>query len=213
MNGKVERKIQEIKKSFEKDFHNRRLSTIQWETVAAQVANSINDMPLALGNKTSNFEMMDLITPNRLRLGRNNERSPIGCMLVTKDHNKIMEENKAIFETWFDNWLVSHVPKLIEQPKWFRNEESIKVGDIVLFRKDEKVLCSTYQYGMVDTVERSQDGLIRKAHIRYRNASEETDRLTYRAARNLVAIHHADETSLMEELAFNSLCECPLRAF
>ena len=201
MNGKVERMIQEIKKSFEKDFHNRRLSTIQWETVAAQVANSINDMPLALGNKTSNFEMMDLITPNRLRLGRNNERSPIGAMLLTKDYNKILEKNKEVFETWFENWLVAHVPKLIEQPKWFRNEESIKVGDVVLFRKDDKVLCSTYQYGMVDNVEKSQDGLIRKAHIRYGNASEETDRSTYRAVRSLVVIHRADETSLMEELA------------
>ena len=201
MNGKVERMIQEIKKSLEKDFHNRRLSVLQWETVAAQVANNINDLPLALGNKTSNLEMMDLLTPNRLRLGRNNERSPTGCMLVTTDHNRILEENKAIVETWFENWLVSHVPKLIEQPKWFKNEECIKKGDIVLFRKEEKVLSSTYQYGMVEAVEKSNDGLIRRAQIRYRNAAESTDRYTHRAVRQLVVIHHADETTFTQELA------------
>ena len=64
VNGKVERKIREIKKSLEKSVSNERLSIIQWETIAAEVANCINDLPLALGNKKSNFESMDLITPN-----------------------------------------------------------------------------------------------------------------------------------------------------
>ena len=54
---------------------------------------------------------------------------------------------------------------------------------------------------MVDGVEKSSDGLIRKAHVKYRNSNEETDRLTYRAVRSLVVIHRADETSVMEELA------------
>ena len=45
----------------------------KWETVSAEIANAINDLPLALGNIVSNYENMDLITPNRLRLGRNNE--------------------------------------------------------------------------------------------------------------------------------------------
>lgn len=76
VNGKVERRIRHIKESLEKAIHNERLSILQWETVAAEVANSINDLPLALGNIVSDFESMDLITPNRLRLGRNNDRSP-----------------------------------------------------------------------------------------------------------------------------------------
>ena len=59
VNGKVERKIREIKKSLEKSVSNERLSIIQWETIAA-VANCINDLPIALGNKKSNFESMDL---------------------------------------------------------------------------------------------------------------------------------------------------------
>ena len=50
MHGKVERKIQEVKKSIEKTMLNERLSIIQWETCAAEIANRINDLPLALGN-------------------------------------------------------------------------------------------------------------------------------------------------------------------
>ena len=201
MNGKVERKIQEIKKSFDINLQNERLSLIQWETVCAQVANAINDLPLALGGETGDLDSLDLLTPNRLRLGRNNERSPTGIMITTNDHNRILEHNKHIFETWFENWLLLHVPKMVNQPKWFTNQEDMKVGDIVLFRKDDKVLSSTYQYGMVaEVMPTDGDGLIRKVKIRYRNHNEDTDRYTFRAVRQLVVIHHVDETNLVQEL-------------
>ena len=62
---------------------------------------------------------MDLITPNRLRLGRNNDRSPISPMKIIGSTQKIIEENKKIFNSWFEAWLTSHVPKLMHQPKWF----------------------------------------------------------------------------------------------
>ena len=69
MHGKVERKIQEVKKSIKKTMLNERLSVIQWETCAAEIANRINDLLLAIGNIVSEFETIDLITPNRLKLG------------------------------------------------------------------------------------------------------------------------------------------------
>ena len=130
MNGKVERKIQEIKKSIEKTAHNERLSVLRWETLASEIANRINDLPLAIGNVTSNYENMDIITPNRLRLGRNNNRSPIGNLTVTNDAARMLEENNKIFNTWFECWLVTHVPKLMYQPKWFKTSEHISKSAI-----------------------------------------------------------------------------------
>ena len=76
-NGKVECRIRHIKESLKKTISNQRLSVLQWETVSAEVLNAINDLPLALGNIVSDFENMDVITTNRLKLGRNNERSPV----------------------------------------------------------------------------------------------------------------------------------------
>ena len=58
--------------------HNARLSVIQWE-----ISNTINDLPVAIGNETEDLENLDLITPNRIRLGRNNSRSPIGPVEIT----------------------------------------------------------------------------------------------------------------------------------
>ena len=59
-NGKVEHKTCQIKESLEKSVLNQRLSILQWETVAAEISNAINDLPLAPGNLVSDFENMDL---------------------------------------------------------------------------------------------------------------------------------------------------------
>ena len=91
--------IKEVKKSIEKTKLNERLSVIQWETCAAEIENRINDLPLALGNLVSDFETMDLITPNRLKLGRNNDRSPSGCVKITSDSKKILKTNQNILNT------------------------------------------------------------------------------------------------------------------
>ena len=200
MHGRVERRIQEVKKSITTTMSNNRLSILQWETLSASIANSINNLPLALGNIKGDFEMMDILTPNRLLLGRNNNRSPDSPLSMSRDFNKILSENEKVHEAWFECWLVSHVPKLIEQPKWFQSDMDVKKGDVVLFLKQDKVLCSTYQYGMVDSIEAGRDGKIRKVNVRYRNSSEEIDRVTYCSTRSLIMIHPVEELSLMEEL-------------
>ena len=200
MNGKVERKIREIKSSFDRTLINHRLSILQWETVSAEVANSINDLPIALGSIVSDFETMDLITPNRLRLGRNNERSPVGTLHVTDDPKKIFKANTQIFNSWFDNLLVSHVPKLMKQPKWFKSDLDIKHGDVVLFLKNDSVLSSIYQYGLVKEIHRGKDDKIRKVKVMYRNSNESSDRETFRAVRELIVIHHVDEININDEL-------------
>ena len=64
MHGRVERKILEIKKSMEKSYSNEQLSMMQWETVVAEIGNAINNLPIALGNISGDFEAMDLITLN-----------------------------------------------------------------------------------------------------------------------------------------------------
>ncbi|XP_057290790.1 uncharacterized protein LOC130613467 [Hydractinia symbiolongicarpus] len=63
VNGKVERKIKEINQSLEKAVTNQRFSILQWETLVSTIANTINNLPLAVGNVVE-VGNMDLITPN-----------------------------------------------------------------------------------------------------------------------------------------------------
>ena len=200
MTGKVERVIKEVKSSIERSYEKQKFSILQWETVGAQIANTINDMPLALRNIVSDFEEMDLVTPNRLMLGRNNNRSPVGPLYVSNDSTRFFDTNEAIFNSWFETWLTSHVHKLMLQPKWFKTSHHIKDGDIVLFLKKEGILNCTYQYGMVKSAEPGRDGVVRKVVVKYRNHTESTDRETCRAVRQLIVIHCVDELNILQEL-------------
>ena len=168
--------------------------------MVSKIADTINGLPLALGNITSQFENMDLLTPNRLRLGRNNDQSPIGPMMVINNPEKFLFTNEKLFNTWFECWLISYVPKLMHHPKWFQTDRDVKVGDVILFSKKENQLSSTYQYGMISDLPRSSDDKIRKATVRYRNSTEAVDRFTNRAVRQLIVIHPVDELNMMEEL-------------
>ena len=103
IHGKVERKIRQIKDSVEKNLCNQRLSVLQWEAFAAEISNSINNLPLALGSICSDLDNLDLITPNRLRLGRNNDCSPVEVMEVITTRSRFLQDNEKIFNTWFEN--------------------------------------------------------------------------------------------------------------
>ena len=68
------------------------------------IANSINNLPIAIRNEVSDYEAIDLLTPNRLRLGRNNERCPDGEMITMVNPLNILDENTNIFTElirWF----------------------------------------------------------------------------------------------------------------
>ena len=200
MHGRVERKIKQIKESLEKSLYNERLSVMQWETMMSQVYNSINNLPIGLRNKVADLECADLLTPNRLRIARNNDRCPVGPMVVSDNIGKFMDENEQIFNSWYDTWLISYVPTLMHHPKWFKNDTHINEGDVILFLKDEGHVKGVYQYGMIHEVKRGRDGKVRKVVVKYRNHNENIDRFTNRAVREIVVIHPVDETSVLTEL-------------
>ena len=78
IHGKVERQIEDVPITFSKSSHKtkysliNRLSIIQRETSGCQVANALNNMPIAMGNVARHLEHQYLITPNQPMLGRRN---------------------------------------------------------------------------------------------------------------------------------------------
>ena len=114
VHGKVERKIRQVKKCVDINIHKERLSLIQWETLMAQFSNSINNLPIGLKNKVEDLKNLDLITPNRLILGRNNDRCPNVPLVLSGEHKKLIDRNADIFRAWFKAWLISYVPTIID---------------------------------------------------------------------------------------------------
>ena len=200
VHGKVERKIQEIKRSLNKTLDKSHLSILQWETLGQQVSNSINNLPIGLGNKVESLETLDILTPNRLILGRNNSRGPVTPLSISGDCRKMVESNKSVYESWFKEWLVSYVPTLVRQPKWFKTDRNIRVGDVVLFTKSDKEFEKLYHYGIVVTTFESKDGLIRVVEVQYQNSNENVKRTTKRCVRELIVVHPVDELGIQAEL-------------
>ena len=201
VHGKVERKIRQIKESLERTVSNERISILQWETLAQQIANSINNLPIGLGNKTDSLEHLDVLTPNRLLLGRNNCRNPTVPLQLSGDLKKIVKSNAQIFESWFKEWLISFVPSLVQQPKWFSTERSVTVGDVVIFKKSDKEFEKNYQYGIIVKTVEGRDGLVRNVTIEYQNNTENTKRTTNRHVRDITVVHPVDEIGISAELS------------
>ena len=150
---------------------------------------------------TSQVQNLDILTPNRLLLGRNNNRAPTAPLVLSRDIKKIVEKNNQIFSGWFNSWLITYVPTLMESPKWFKNDRNIAEGDVVLFSKSEKEFDNIYQYGVVTSVFFSKDGKIRKVEVEYMNPSENVRRKTVRGTRDLIVIHPVEEVGLSRELS------------
>ena len=143
-------------------------------------------MPIGLGNKTELLEV-DILTPNRLILGRNNGRNPTGPLEISGDFRRIIESNRFSSHGFRYGLLVTF--PLDEKPKWFVSERDICIGDVVLFMKSGKEFERLYQYGMIIPTFVGRDGLIRVVDIECQNNNENTKRTTKRGVRDIVVIH------------------------
>ena len=93
------------------------------------------------------------------------------------------------------------VPKLLPQPKWFKESPELKPGDIVYFQKIENELSSDWTVGQVHYVTRSRDGVIRRVCVKYFNHNENKPRFTDRAVRSLVKLFSIDDSYYMHDMA------------
>ena len=76
--GRVECKIRSLRESLEKmgGNTNHTQTVLQWETLFSKIANTVDNLPMAKGNTSIATNLgYEIITPNRLKLGRNNYRS------------------------------------------------------------------------------------------------------------------------------------------
>ena len=121
-------------------------------------------------------------------------------MEVTSNPDRILKKTRKIFSSWFETWLIAHLPRLTNHSEWFSLDHDIKIRGVALFLKHDGVLSSSCQYGMVNEIVPSKYVVICKVIVRYRNHQENVDRYTIRSIRDLMLIHPIDELNLMEEL-------------
>ena len=91
-------------------------------------------------------------------------------MRMPKGDGELLKEVEKTYNSWFKVWNASYVPKLVSQPKWFKQDRDLLEGDIVMFQKSESSLDSRWTLGTVDQLVRSRDGLVRRVIVRYQRS-------------------------------------------
>jgi len=137
--GRVERRIQLIRSMLERmGIHATSPQTaIQWQTVFAKIANTIDDLPMAKGNTSnSSFTGFEILSANRIKLGRNNARSLEGPGItidLSQDLSKLLTRNREIYQYWYQLFIDNIHLLTLKPGKWSDTSKIPVVGDIVLF--------------------------------------------------------------------------------
>ena len=77
------------------------MTSLQWDTLFSRISNSIDNLPIARGDNSNETSLgYEIITPNRLKLGRNNYRSLEGSGIdldMSSNFTQILDRNRAIY--------------------------------------------------------------------------------------------------------------------
>ena len=158
-------------------------------------------MGFSYGRDADNTPLLKLITPNLLKIGRLHSRALDGPVMFPTGPKDLMVKVEQTYDAFFKIWNATMVPKLILQPKWFKDSPELKPGDIVYFQKTENELSSDWMVGQVHYITRSRDGVIRRVCVKYFNHKESKPRFTDRAVRSLVKLFSIDDSYFMHDMA------------
>ena len=139
-----------------------------------------------------------------MKIGRINSRSMDGPFRFPTGPKDLMVKVEKLYDAFYRIWNDVVLPTLIPQPKWYTSSPELKVDDVVYFRKSESDLESKWTVGQVDTIERSKDGAVRRANIRYYNYGENNCRFTDRCVRSLVRLFNIEDNYWINDI---SKCE------
>ena len=203
--GMVERSVLEIKRLFHQVFKGVRLDIFAYETAFQFCANELNSLPICLGSRTDNLSSLDLITPNRLLLGRNNRRAPVGYGRIETQRFRQIEHLDSMQKSWWKVWKDEKLADYIPKPaKWQNTTRTPEVDDIVIFlrRDKESTLGDTlWRIGRIVKLLRSKsDDVAYNVVIQYKNHTQSQFRETERNVRSIAILYREGDLELVDTL-------------
>ena len=160
-------------------------------------------------NRSLTNDIHEVLTPNRLLLGRNNERSPtyVHESEGVGYENRLLQ-NSRINQAWF-SMLLKLTADLVYRPKWHEDSKCLPVcGDVVLFLHKESRVGREHEIwkqGIIASIEDSKSSNTKIYVIEYRtcvkrkgqkiqDAKVET-MTTTRTLREIVMLYSVEETN------------------
>merc|ERR1712015_27926 len=126
--GRVERKIKFLRTSLSSitDGQNLPVQTaIMWETLFAKISSTIDDLPIAKGNSSNRDAWgFEILTANRIKLGRNNNRSLEGSGInidLSANLVRLLDRNRQIYQTWYQLFIDEIHNINLRPDKWWKS--------------------------------------------------------------------------------------------
>ena len=190
-NGLSESLVKSTKRSIMHKIGGNTLTFAELQTVLYEIANIINSRPIGIFTG-SDPEQPRAITPNDLILGRSAGEVPHGPFDNCRSVNRRFRFLQNLVTEWWDSWYAVVLPSLVPSYKWRQRHRNVKEGDVCLIRyKKEKR--ATYRLGRVTEVEKGEDGLVRKAVLKYKLSGEKNFRTVSRPIHGIAVIVPVEE--------------------
>ena len=152
--GRVERKVKVLRDMLERltDTDDTSRTVLEWESVFARIASQVDDLPIARGSATAATDLgWEIITPNRLKLGRNSHRNLEGPVVLDNNPATQLERNRLIFSKWYKLFL-ERLPLLIPVASK-ESGRDVKIGDVVLFIQEDSNIPGMETWKLAKVVE------------------------------------------------------------
>ena len=113
-----------------------------------------------------------------------------------------MDKIVGAYESFFEVWNTSLIPKMMKASKWSAGRsEPLLMSDIVYFKKVGNDISSSCTVGKVVSLKLGRDGIPRRAEVEYHNLSKffAQKHITDRAARSLVKLFNVEDLTWKED--------------
>jgi hypothetical protein len=183
--GRVEAKIKVVRKLLQtlSDTCEQVNTLLGWETTFCRIADQLDNLPIARGSTRVPSNLgWEIITPNRLKLGRNNFRQLEGTVILSNAPQTQLERNRLIQDKWYTIFS-ERIHVLVPKAREIHARTRMwvwRLGVIV-----RQVSRSTYE-------------------IRYVSQPGGMPRLMLRDARHICLIHAVDEIPPMSSRFFEN---------
>ena len=165
-NGCAEALVKSVKKAIIGAIGTQVLTLPEIQTVCFEAANLVNERPI--GRHPTDPSDGVYLCPNHLLLGRASNRAPSGPFIGRSkcSHRYLLTEN--IKDSFWRQWTRDFFPSLLVHQKWHTARRNVKIGDVVIVQ-DSKQVRGKWKLAAVSNVFPSDDGLVRKVELKYKN--------------------------------------------
>jgi len=164
MSGVWERLVQSAKKHLKAIVGDRLLSEFALRTLLTEVEFIMNNRPIVAASDDP--ADLEALTPNHFLLQRKVAGFPPG-VFIREDHlgRKQWRKVQYLTDAFWKRWISEYLPTLTERGKWLRDQQDVRVGDLVLIL-DENVPRNKWNLGRVTEVFVGRDSRVRSAKVK-----------------------------------------------